>query len=128
MSDPVVIEAGEVTEAWDQQKAIEVGKVLETHYPGHPWVVMFQGHVLVVRHMELDHMVSIFNQFRPPGETKIDGMGYVISPNELTDPKRLEKAAMRAGGAILEISQLPRGGVTDKIATAPREWQRKTNA
>jgi hypothetical protein len=100
MSD-IIVERGDPDEAQDLYKARQVGETLEKHYPGHPWVVSFQGRVLVVRHYEINEFVK-----RNLGR---DGFGFVLHHLKSYSATQLAHDAMIAGGQMLEAFGIPRG-------------------
>ncbi len=94
------IEAGDPDEAQDLAQALEIGRILEKHYPNHPWLISFQSHALIIRHLPIANAVSM--------ATGKEGFGSVLPPNLVT-PKNLTEAVVRFAGALLEAFGLPRG-------------------
>ena len=117
MTDILVTEPGYDSEASDQAKAITVGEALNRCYPNHFWVVSFQGHALIVRHMLISGFVKEF--------LDQDGFGFLL-PNAATDtPQQLAHAAMHAGGQMLEAFGMPRGAWHGEEPVIPAGWVRK---
>jgi hypothetical protein len=110
----ITIESGDANEVLDMEKAKQVGAELEKHYPGHPWMVSFQGRVLIVRHMEINEFV-----FRVLGR---EGFGFVLKHGDTVTASELAKHAMRAGGQLLEAFGLPRGPWRGEPIQLPEGW------
>lgn len=94
------IEPGDPEEAQDLAQALEIGKILERHYPNHPWVISFQSHALIIRHLPIANAVTM--------ATGKEGFGSVLPPGIVT-PKNLTDNVVRFAGAMLEAFSLPRG-------------------
>jgi hypothetical protein len=112
-----IIEAGDANESLDLQKAREVAHTLEKIYPGHPFLVSFQGRVLVVRHMLISALVR--------SALGRDGFGFVLKHLESHSASDLAHSAMVAGGQMLEAFGLPRGKWDGRAPTVPSGWTRK---
>jgi hypothetical protein len=96
----VHIEPGDPDEAADLAQALEIGKILERHYPNHPWMISFQSHALIIRHLPIANAVTMV--------TGKEGFGSVLPPGLVT-PKKLTAEVVRHAGALLEAFGLPRG-------------------
>jgi hypothetical protein len=112
-----IIEAGDPDESLDLQKAREVAHTLEREYPGHPFLVSFQGRVLVVRHLVISALVR--------SALGRDGFGFVLKHLESHSSSDLAHSAMVAGGQMLEAFGLPRGAWDGTEPKLPAEWTRK---
>lgn len=117
MSEIRIIEPGEENESLDLQKAHEVAATLESHYPNHPWIVSFQGRVLVVRHMGICDLVRV--------DLGRDGFGFVLKHLDSHTAAELAHSAMLAGGQMLEAFGLPRGAWDGRDPQIPQGWARK---
>lgn len=117
MSEIRLIEPGDPNESMDLQKAQEVATTLERHYPNHPWLVSFQGRVLVVRHLEISDLVR--------NDLGRDGFGFVLKHLDTATASELAKNAVMAGGQMLEAFGLPRGKWDGREPTVPSGWKRK---
>ena len=116
MSEVRLIEHGDADESLDLQKAQEVAETLERHYPNHPWLVSFQGRVLVVRHIVISDMVrDLLGR---------DGFGFVLKHLDTSGAKDLARKAVMAGGQMLEAFRLPRGAWQGETPTIPDGWRR----
>lgn len=100
MEQIVHIEAGDPEEAQELAQALEIGKILERHYPNHPWLISFQSKALIIRHLPIANAVAF--------ATGKEGFGSVLPPGMVT-PKNLTEAVVRHAGALLEAFGLPRG-------------------
>jgi hypothetical protein len=69
-------------------KAKEVGEYLNEMYPGHLWMVSWQGRAIVVKNLAMDTRY-----------------GFILRDHE--DPKVMRHNAMLAGGELLERAKLP---------------------
>jgi hypothetical protein len=94
------IERGDPEEAAELAQALDIGKILERHYPNHPWVISFQSKALIIRHLPIANAVTM--------ATGKEGFGSVLPPGMVT-PKNLTTEVVRHAGAMLEAFQLPRG-------------------
>jgi hypothetical protein len=94
------IEPGDPDEAADLAQALEIGRILERHYPNHPWVISFQSRALIIRHLPIANAVTV--------ATGKEGFGSVLPPDMVT-PKNLAAEVVRHAGAMLEAFGLPRG-------------------
>jgi hypothetical protein len=111
----VHIEPGDPDEAQDLAKALEIGKILERHYPNHPWVISFQSHALIIRHLPIANAVTM-----AAGK---EGFGSVLPPNMVT-AKNLNDEVVRFAGALLEAFQLPRGPWDGRDPIVPEELRK----
>ena len=114
MSEIRLIERGDADEALDLAKAQEVAQTLERHYPNHPWLISFQGRVLVVRHLEISDLVRV--------ELGRDGFGFVLKHLKSHSAKDLAHKAVIAGGEMLEAFGLPRAPWKGESPTIPAGW------
>jgi len=112
-----ILEQGDMDEALDLAKAQEVGDTLMAKYPNHPWVVSFQGRVLVVRHLAINDVLE-----RGLGRR---GFGFVIHHLKNSSAKQLAHSAVIAGGQMLEAFGLPRGPWDGAEPTVPKEWVKR---
>jgi hypothetical protein len=71
-------------------KAKQIGEVLNHEYPGHMWVVSWQGGALVVKNLAIS-----------------GHYGFILRDDP--DPKVLSHNAMLAGGELLERAKMFRG-------------------
>jgi len=108
----VHIEPGDPDEAADLVKALEIGKILERHYPNHPWVISFQSHALIIRHLPIANAVTM--------ATGKEGFGSVLPPNMVT-AKNLNDEVVRFAGAMLEAFSLPRGAWDGRDPIVPQD-------
>jgi hypothetical protein len=111
-----ILEYGTPEEKSDQDLAMAVGEALNTHYPHHPWIVSFQSHGIIIRHMAIAQAVW-FGLGR-------DGFATLI-PKGTKSHKEIMRTALMFGGELLEAFSLPRGAWDGRPPTVPREWQRK---
>lgn len=95
-----IIEQGEPEEASDLAQALEIGQILDKHYPNHPWMISFSGHALVIRHLAIANAVAM--------ATGREGFGSVLPPGVVT-PKNLSTEVVKHGGMLLEAFGYPRG-------------------
>ena len=84
----------------DEDKARRVSMSLLMHYPNHPWIVSWQGRVIVVRHAMISHLCDINN---------LGGFGFILKHADSHSARHLSRSAMIAGGSILELFGMPRG-------------------
>lgn len=117
MSEIRIIEPGEADESLDLQKAQEVASTLERSYPNHPWLVSFQGKVLVVRHLAISDLVR--------NELGRDGFGFVLKHLDTHTSGELAQSAVMAGGEMLEAFSLKRGAWDGREPKVPAGWKRK---
>ena len=108
MSEDFIRQTGEGEQGqWDPQEAsdmalaTEVGKVLNEHYPDHPWVISVQGGSLVLRHLSIAGAVAMAT-----GEA---GFSSLLPREKLGTPREVGKTAVRFGGELLEAFGLKRG-------------------
>lgn len=117
MSELRIIEPGDADESLDLQKAHEVASTLESHYPNHPWLISFQGRVLVVRHLAISDLVR--------NDLGRDGFGFVLKHLDSHTASELAHSAMLAGGQMLEAFGLKRGAWDGTEPVVPAGWKRK---
>ena len=117
MSEIRLVEPGEAHESLDLEKAHEVATTLERHYPNHPWLVSFQGRVLVVRHLGISDLVR--------NDLGRDGFGFVLKHLDIHTAAQLAKNAVTAGGQMLEAFGLRRGAWDGTEPQVPAGWARK---
>jgi hypothetical protein len=94
------IEPGDPEESQELAQALQIGQILERHYPNHPWVISFQSKALIIRHLPIANAVTM--------ATGKEGFGSVLPPGMVT-PKNFTTEVVRHAGAMLEAFQLPRG-------------------
>jgi hypothetical protein len=111
------LEAGDPHEALDLEKAHEVAQTLERTYPNHPWLVSFQGRVLVVRHLAISDLVR--------DRLGRDGFGFVLKHLDSHSARDLAHNAVMAGGEMLEAFGLPREAWDGREPIVPSGWKRK---
>lgn len=112
-----ILEHGTPEERSDQDLAIQIGHALNKHYPNHPWVVSFQGHALIIRHLAIAHAM-----FREIGR---DGFGAVMDPTKLDTPTSVMKSAIEFGGMMLENFGLPRKAWDGRDPVIPARYRYK---
>ena len=120
MSDEIrIIERGDPDEASDMAKAQEVAHTLERTYPNHPWLISFQGRVLVVRHLAISDLVR--------NEIGQDGFGFMIPPEKFRNAsaRAVHDIAINAGGQMLEMFHMKRGAWDGSEPILPTGWKRK---
>lgn len=117
MSDIRLLERGDEDESSDQQLAIDIGQILEKHYPNHPWIIGFQGRGLVIRHLAIASEVA-----RVIGR---EGFASVLPRDKLGTPKEVKHSAVVFAGALLEAFQLPRGAWDGRLPIVPASWRYK---
>ena len=105
-------ESGILNEALDVAKAKEAAQILEDTYPGHPWRVGYQGHVLTIHHDEITDYIRIMGRFAK-------GFCYTINWNAFPDAKVFKDEVKEAGGKLLEAFGLPRGHWNGTPCTFP---------
>ena len=88
-------------ESLDEAKAREAVDILEKAYPGHPWRVGFQGHILTLHHSEITEYIQIMGAFAK-------GFCYSINWNNYPDAKVFKQEVLEGGGKLLEAFGLPR--------------------
>ena len=103
-------------EATDELWSLDIARALERHYPGHPWVVGFQGGALIVRHMQIADAVML--------KTGRQGFGSVLPPHRQGTRKEALEAAVRHGGELLETFGMPRGSWREECPPRCPNWQR----
>ena len=117
MNDRVVkvIEFGDAEEASDMELAMQIGDVLQKEYPSHPWVVGFQGHGLVIRHLSIASEVE-----RIIGKS---GFSSLLPRDKLGTPKEIRASVVEFAGQLLEAFDLPRGPWDGRLPKVPM-WER----
>jgi len=113
------IEPGDPDEASDLARALEIGQILERHYPHHPWVINFQSRALVIRHLAIANAVAF--------ESGKEGFGSVLPPGIVT-AKDLTQNVVRFAGALLEAFSLPRGAWDGRDPVVPPELAKAARA
>lgn len=116
----LVINQGNDDEQGDMAIAQEVVHVLNRHYPGHPWQVDVQGRGIVVRHALISLIAGSY--------LRREGFSYLMPRERMGTPKKITKAAVWAGGSMLELFNLPRGADTGKLPEIPNDWKPKQAA
>jgi len=99
MSDILTIEKGDANELLDMEKAKEVGDTLNKHYPGHLWLVLFQGRALVVKNLAIS-----------------SHYGFIIKHTDSFSASDLAHNAVLAGGELLERAGMVRGAWDGRFA------------
>ncbi len=117
MSDVRVLEQGDADEASDQTLALDIGIILERHYPNHPWIVGFQGRSLVIRHLAIASEVH-----RIIGR---EGFASMLPRDKLGTPREVKHSVVMFAGALLEAFQLPRGAWDGRQPVVPAAWRYK---
>ena len=117
MTDLLVLEQGDDDEASDRDLAIQIGQVLERHYPNHPFIIGFQGRGLVIRHLAIaSEMARIIGR---------EGFATLLPREKLGTPKEVTNAAVMFAGELLEAFQLPRGAWDGRPPIVPTAWKYK---
>ena len=80
--------------------AVTIGQTLTQHYPGHMWMVGWQGGSIVVRN------ASISTDY-----------GFYIHPDQSATTSELAKKAVMYGGELLERARMKRGAWNGDFAT-----------
>jgi hypothetical protein len=81
--------------------AIQIGETLTAHYPGHLWLVGWQGGSIVVR------------------DASISGdYGFYIHPDKSYSASELKKKAIMFAGELLERANMKRGKWDGNFATS----------
>ena len=110
----VHVDQGEPEEAGELTAALEIGRVLERHYPHHPWLISFSGGALVIRHLPIANAVSM--------ATGREGFGQLLKKElQKGTHKDLCDQAVKAGGALLEAFSLPRGPWDGRDPIVPQD-------
>jgi hypothetical protein len=113
MQDQIIhVAEGDADEASDLKAALEIGRVLERHYPNHPWMISFSSHALVIRHLPIANAVAM--------ATGKEGFGSVLPPHKASSYKSLAQEAVRHAGALLEQFSLPRGAWDGRDPIVPQ--------
>lgn len=115
-----IVEQGQPWESSYLDLALEIACELQRHYPDHPWEVSFQGGAMIVRHKSINHEVAAF--------LKREGFGMLIPKEQLDNPKEVVHSAIQAGGAMLELFNLPRGKWDGRDPVIPKDWKPKQEA
>lgn len=97
--DIKIIEEGNIEEVLDMQKAQEVGDTLQRTYPGHMWMVAFQGSALVVKNLAIS-----------------THYGFIIKHHDSFSASDLARKAVLAGGELLERAGMKRGAWNGQMA------------
>jgi len=93
---------GVLDEVWDAEMARRAADILGREYPGHPWVVGYQGQALHVRHSEIDaYIAPLMRQYAK-------GLCYTVKHQDTDDPKVFRQMVLEAGGKMLEAFNIPR--------------------
>lgn len=117
MTDVRVLEPGNPDEVSDRDLAIQIGQVLERHYPNHPFVVGFQGRGLVIRHLAIaSEMARVIGR---------EGFATLLPREKLGTPKQVTQAAVTFAGELLEAFELPRGAWDGRLPIVPAAWKYK---
>lgn len=95
----IIMEGGNLDEVLDMQKAQEVGDTLQRTYPGHMWMVAFQGSALVVKNLAIS-----------------THYGFVIKHHDSFSASDLAHKAVIAGGELLERAGMKRGAWDGQFA------------
>lgn len=100
----------------EQEWGLEIAQALDKHYPGHPWVVSFQGGALIIRHIEIAHAVMM--------KTGKNGFGSVLPNHKQGTRKECVANAVRFGGELLEAFRMPRGKWDPAHPPVCPDWKR----
>lgn len=95
-----IVNPGEPHEASHLALALEISEVLKKHYPNHVWEVSFTGGALSVTTTPISAAAS--------AALRRQGFGFKLRPN-ITSRKEAVRAAIEAGGAMLELFGYRRG-------------------
>jgi hypothetical protein len=76
-----------------------IGETLNRHYPNHLWAVSWQGGVCVVKNLAISAHY-----------------GFVLHPQKFATSSEMDKAAVWAGGELLERAKMVRGKWEGKFA------------
>lgn len=115
-----LIEIGEPDESSYLALAFEIWKQLNKAYPNHPWLVSFQGGVMIVRHTFINAEVAAV--------LKRDGFGFLMPKEKLGTHREVVKSAVDAGGAMLELFGMRRGAWDGSDPVIPSDWKPKQEA
>jgi len=108
------VDQGEPEEHAELTAALEIGRILEKHYPHHPWLISFSGHALVIRHLPIANAVAM--------ATGREGFGQLLKKEaQKANYKDLADQAVKAGGALLEAFGLPRGAWDGRDPIVPAD-------
>lgn len=117
MDNMRVIEFGDAEELSDMELAQRIGEALNRAYPDHPWVVSFQGHGLVIRHLSIANQVAL--------EIGREGFASLLPKEKLSTHGQTVDTVTRFGGELLEAFGLPRGKWDGRTPTVPANWKAK---
>ncbi|CAB3730976.1 hypothetical protein [Paraburkholderia rhynchosiae] len=81
------------------ETAKNVGEALNEHYPNHLWAVSWQGGVIVVKNLAISSFY-----------------GFVLHPDKLATWSEMKRAAVLAGGELLERAKMARGAWAGQFA------------
>jgi|SRR5208337_2385192 len=116
-----VIEQGEPEESSYKALGCQIAHELVKAYPEHPWIVSFQGGVMIVRHEHINAFAA--------GTLKREGFGYLLAKDKLGNHKEVVHSAVMAGGAMLELFGYPRGKWDgERLPEVPKGWRPKQEA
>ena len=92
--------------------ANDISNYLCHHYPGHKWAVAVDTHQGIIKILEPDLQEA--------------NLPYIIRQQDVTNYKKLQKMAMKAGGEILERCRISRerqrvSSVQDRIMGVDRD-------
>jgi hypothetical protein len=110
----------EERERTDNEWALEIAQALDKAYPGHPWLVSFQGGALIVRHIEIAHAVMM--------KTGRSGFGSVLPPHRMESRKAVVESAVKNAGEMLECFRMPRGAWSIDYPPVVPDWRRGKSA
>lgn len=97
----IVMEEGLPEEQSDMAVAHQVAAALNRHYPDHLWHISVQGGGLVLRHAAISMVAAAF--------LRREGFAFLMPRDKMGTPKEIADSAISAGGAMLELFQIPRG-------------------
>jgi hypothetical protein len=104
----------------DEVAGLEVAQALDKHYPGHPWIVGFQGGALIIRHIDIANAVTM--------KTGKSGFGAVLPPHRQQSRKKTIESAVRFAGEMLEAFSMPRGKYDLANPAKCPDWKRGKTA
>jgi hypothetical protein len=107
-------------EGTDEDWAGAISQALDAHYPGHPWIVAFQGKALILRHVEIAHAVMM--------ATGKSGFGSVLPPHRYGTRKEAIASAVKGAGEMLEAFGMPRGKWNEGTPPKVPDWNRGKTA
>lgn len=97
----VHVERGDPDESRDLDLAQAISNELNRVYQNHYWLVSFQGHNLIVRHVLIASLVAT--------ETNREGFGALLPREKIGTVHEAQKQAVEFAGKLLEAFGLPRG-------------------